>query len=391
MGGDRRFRRISMTPADDPAVRYFDAIDAALKGLGVFMRDDSSPLYRHGIVAKIVAEYIARLEDSFQCWRNRLGFLETFKISRAESGFPVFQNVLELENDRRSAKQRLAAIPEAGEIRVEMADFILRHKAFPEALQRSMAERLYLEAVDEGSAFAPFNLAQTAKVSVNPNTMRPFYLVHWAAFDGVANLPLVYMATVEDSSDSMKQLVKPDGKLNERVNIPLPVEGLLNPDLAHRFDDFTEKNSAYSLSPITIATNLDKDFEHLHPKQLRRVVLGPFYSAGITENNSVVTEVLSKVRRPENAWLLTWTIQEVYSKAEKPGRKGLFSSEKATQEFHINTDDLEATRQGVSEYERHALIPHESYQALYAAGEAAKIFDGYKVHILSKGKVISDV
>ncbi|MGD9912457.1 MAG: hypothetical protein AB7S80_00130 [Rhizobiaceae bacterium] len=380
-----------MTPADDPAVRYFDAIDAALKGLGVFMRDDSSPLYRHGIVAKIVAEYIARLENSFQCWRNRLGFLETFKISRAESGFPVFQNVLELENDRRNARQRLAAIPEAGEIRVEMADFILRHKAFPEALQRSMAERLYLEAVDEGSAFAPFNLAQTAKVSVNPNTMRPFYLVHWAAFDGVANLPLVYMATVEDSSDSMKQLVKPDGKLNERVNIPLPVEGLLNPDLAHRFDDFTEKNSAYSLSPTTIATNLDKDFEHLHPKQLRRVVLGPFYSAGITENNSVVTEVLSKVRRPENAWLLTWTIQEVYSKAEKPGRKGLFSSEKATQEFHINTDDLEATRQGVSEYERHALIPHESYQALYAAGEAAKIFEGYKVHILSKGKVISDV
>ncbi len=55
------------------------------------------------------------------------------------------------------------------------------------------------------------------------------------------------------------------------------------------------------------------------------------------------------------------------------------------------TRDLEATRQGVSEYEKHALIPHEAYQALYAAGEAAKIFQGYKVHILSKGKVISDV
>ena len=48
-------------PADDPAVRYFDAIAAALAGLEIFMRDDRSPLYRHGIVAKIVAEYIARL------------------------------------------------------------------------------------------------------------------------------------------------------------------------------------------------------------------------------------------------------------------------------------------------------------------------------------------
>jgi hypothetical protein len=379
-------------PADDPAVRYFDAIAAALAGLEIFMRDDRSPLYRHGIVARIVAEYIARLETSFSCWRNRLGFVDSFRISRAESGFPVFQNLLELENDRRQAGQRLANIPAPGELRAEMADFILRHKEFPAALQKSMAERLYLEDVKDGDIFGPFTLARTAKVSVNPKSMRPFYLVHWASFDGSANLPLIYMATVEDSSEPMvRQLVDDNGKLSEKVDIPLPVDGLLNPELAHRFDDFTEKNSAYTLSPATIATNLDKDFDKLHPKQLRRVVLGPFYSAGITEHNSAVAEVLSKVRKAENAWLLTWTIQEIYSKGERPGRKGLWSSDKDTQEFYINTDDLEAARQGVSSFEKHALIPHEAYQALYAAGEAQKIFLGYKVHILSKGQVISDV
>lgn len=381
-----------MTPADDPAERYFAAITAALSGLEIFMRDDRSPLYRHGIVARIVAEYIDRLDRSFACWRNRLGFQDSFRISRAESGYPVFQNVLELENDRRSADQRLAGIPSADELRVEMADFILRHKEFPAALQKSMAERLYLEEVKGKQTFGPFTLAQTAKVSVNPKTMRPYYLVHWATFDGSANLPLVYMVTVEDSSDAMvSQLVTRDGKLNDKVDIPLPVDGLLNPDLAHRFDDYTEKNSAYSLSPLTIAMNLDKDFPDLHPKQLRRVVLGPFYSAGITENNSTVQKVLSKVRKPENAWLLTWTIQEVYSRGETPGRKGLWSSQPAQEEFFIDTADLEATRQGVSSYENHALVPHEAYQALYAAGEAQKTFAGYKVHILSNGQVISDV
>jgi hypothetical protein len=378
--------------AADPVDQYFATIASALAGLEIFMRDDRSPLYRHGIVARIVAGYIGRLEKSFACWRNRLGFAESFKISRAESGFPIFQNVLELENDRRQANQRLASIPQADELRNEMADFILRHKEFPAALQKQMAERLYLEDVRDGTIFSPFVLAETAKVSVNPKMFRPYYLVHWAVFDGSANLPMVYMATVEDSSPAMvSQLVGRDGKLSDKVQIPLPVEGLLNPELAHRFDDFTEKNSAYSLSPVTIAVNLDKDFENLHPKQLRRVVLGPFYSAGITENNSTVTEVLSKVRRADNAWLLTWTLQEVFSKSEKPGRRGLWSSEPATQEFYINTDDLEATRQGVSSYEKHALIPHEAYQALYAAGEAQKIFVGYKVHVLSKGQVISDV
>lgn len=381
-----------MSPAEDAAERYFETIAAALRGLEIFMRDDRSPLYRHGIVARIVAEYIARLETSFSSWRNRLGFMESFRISRAESGFPVFQNLLELENDRRGADQRLAAIPSAAELRDEMADFILRHKEFPTALQKSMAERLYLENVKDGAVFGPFMLAQTAKVSVNPKTMRPFYLVHWATFDGTANLPLIYMATVEDSSEAMmSQLVDINGKLKESVEIPLPVEGLLNPELAHRFDDFTEKNSAYTLSPATIAGNLDKDFPTLHPKQLRRVVLGPFYSAGITENNSTVTDILSRVRRAENAWLLTWTIQEIYSKSERPGRRGLWSSEPSSEEFFINTDDLEAARQGVSSYENHALIPHEAYQALYAASEAQKFFQGYRVHILSKGQVISDV
>lgn len=381
-----------MNAASDAARRYFDAISAAISGLDIFLRDDSSPLYRHETVATIVTEYLERLERSFSCWENRLAFADAFRISRAESGYPVFQNVLELENDRKTAEGRLSAIPQPDQIRAEMADFILRHKAFPRALQRSMAERLYLENVRNGQVFSPFILPRTVKVSVNPATKRPYYLVHWATFDGAANLPLIYMATVEDSSAGLvRSLVTKDGKLNEDVEVPLPVEGLLNPELAHRFDDFAEKNSAYSLSPATIAGNLDKDFDDLHPKQLRRVVLGPFYSAGITEHNSTVTDILAKVRRKENAWLLTWTVQEVFSKSEKPARKGLWSSQPAREEFYINTDDLDAARQGVSSYEKHALIPHEAYQLLYAAHEARKIFDGYQVHVVSNGKVISDV
>jgi hypothetical protein len=54
---------------------------------------------------------------------------------------------------------------------------------------------------------------------------------------------------------------------------------------------------------VTIAQNLDADFEYLHPKQLRRFVLGPFYSAGVTDNSDLISKILSKVRKDENAWL----------------------------------------------------------------------------------------
>ncbi len=374
------------------AGRYFKAIGSALEGLNVFLLAREATPQRDDILAGVIAGYIARLENSFACWQNKLAFTDTFKISRAESGFPVFQNVLELDRDYLTAKERLLTIPSAAQLRADMADFILRKKEFPAALQKALAERIYLEEARKGELFKPYILPCTIKVGVNTQTMRPSYMVHWGVFDGSANLPMVYLATLEDSSEQLvAALVTSDGKLNPDERIPLPVEGLLNPALARQFDDFAEKNSSYSLSPSTIATNMDKDFAALHPKQLRRTVLGPFYSVGMTENNSTVSEVLSKVRKPENAWLLTWTIQEIFSKKEIIEKKGFFSTDPAREEYHINTDDLECARMGVSSYERHALVPHEAYQALYASGETKKIFDGYKVHVLSNGQVISDV
>jgi hypothetical protein len=47
---------------------------------------------------------------------------------------------------------------------------------------------------------------------------------------------------------------------------------------------------------------------------------------------------------------------------------------------------------GVSGYEKHALVPHEAYQALYAAGEAQKIFRGLQgAYPVQGDQVISDV
>jgi hypothetical protein len=375
-----------------PVAQYFKSIGAALGGLETYLSNPDLALPGSGFAGQLLLPYIQRLKNSFACWENRIGFTEQFRISRAESGFPVFQNVLELENDRLNAGQRLAALPDAQAIRAEMADFILRTKSFPSALQSQMAERIYLEQIGKGDIFSPFVLPETVRVSVSEKSGRPYCVVTWAVFDGTNTLPMIYVAGIEDSSENIVELlVGKDGKINPDLDIPLPVGGLLNPQLAAKFDDFAGKNGAYSLTPATIATNMDKDFPTLHPKQLRRIVLGPFYSAGITENNAKINEILSRVRKPENAWLLTWTMQEVFSKAERPATKGFFSSTPATQEFHIDTNNLEAARMGVSAYEKHALVPHDAYQALYASGEANAIFGDYKVHVISGNQVVSEV
>jgi hypothetical protein len=382
-----------MTSAEPAVQQYFRSVRTAFEGMEIYLDDatrNSGPL--RDLTASLLMKHIERLKTSLRCWENKTAFLERFRISRAESGFPIYQNVLELENDRKTAPDRLAQIPDSTKLRADMVDFILRNKAFPEALQGRMAERLYLEEVVKGEVFSPVILPETSGVSLNQDNQRPVVVVNWAAFDGIQTLPMIYIAKIEDSSENMtRMLVTREGKLNTDIDIPLPVGGLLNPELAARFDDFVIRNSSYGLSPVTIATNMDKDFPTLHPKQLRRVVLGPFYSAGITENNAIINGILSRVRRPENAWLLTWTVQEVFSTREKPEVKGFFSSSPAQQEFHIDTTNMEASRMGVSAFEKHALVPHEAYQALYASNEAEQIFAGYKVHVISGNQVTSEV
>ncbi len=380
-----------MSESEKAATQYFQSIKAALDGYGIYLASRDAQTARE-VDAGLIMPYITRLKASLDCWQNRIGFVERFTISRAESGFPAFQNVLELENDKGRAEARLASIPAPDRIRAEMADFILRNKAFPQTLQQQMAERLYLEHVNAGDIFSPVILPVTQAVSINPNTMRPSVLVTWAVFDGLQALPMIYLARIEDSSDTMiAMLVGANGKMKADVDIPLPVGGYLNPELAAKFDDFVIRSSAYSLTPVTVAANLDRDFAHLHPKILRRIVLGPFYSVGITENGGKITDILARVQRRENAWLLTWTVQEVFSKNERPAKKGFFSFTPACQEFHIDTDNLEAARMGVSAYEKHALVPHEAYQALYASGQAETIFGEYKVHVISGNQVTSEV
>jgi len=255
-----------------------------------------------------------------------------------------------------------------------------------------MAERSYLSTVLKQRHFSPLVLPRTIRVSVNPKTRRPYYVVHWGYFDGSANLPLVYMAVIEDSSSEIvKMLVKSNGKLDKSVNIPLPVDGLLNPKLAHQFDDFCEKNSSYSLTLSTIASSMDKDFATLHPKQLRRFVLGPFYHAGITEHGHLVEEILGKVRKPENSWLMTWTMQEIYSIHETPAKWGIWGGEPARNQYYINSEDVDCARQGVSAFLRHALVPHESYQAIYASGKADEIFEGYQKNIVSGNQILRNM
>ncbi len=122
--------------------------------------------------------------------------------------------------------------------------------------------------------------------------------------------------------------------------------------------------------------------------------LKPIFSND-AKNPKILRSFCEKRRReigPNNKLAIgTWTLQEVYSINETPAKWGLWSSQPPREEFFIDTNDLDSVRMGVSSYERHAIVPHEAYQAIYASGQEQEIFDGYQKHVISDGHVLRNM
>lgn len=371
--------------------QYFAAAQAAFEGLDRIYPADSPWVKRHNLLHGVVNDHMYRLTNSFRCWALQSQFASTFKIDAAESGFPRFPHVLELSDGLSRANQRLAELPDPARLRKQMVDEMLQHKRAPTGLKRTMAERLYFEKLQKSRLFLSFNEPVTVRWSYNKNSERPFYVVHWSAYDGSANLPMIYVAVIEDSSALPWSL---RGKFSDKADKDesrKQIPGLPNEDLSADFAAFVAEHSAYSLNLTSIATALDTDFANLHPKQLRRFIVGPLYAGGLTRNNEHVQTVLNGVSDADNAWLLTWTLQELYSKEENPAKWGLWGGSQAQEIYYVNTEDLDCAQQGVSALERHALMPHAAYQAVFAGGKAEDIFDGYQRHIVNEQDIMRHV
>ena len=101
----------------DPTSVYFSAINAALKGLAVFMQDERAGVKDHALIADAVSGTIEKLQRSLVAFANKQAFSPGLRIAQGESGFPAFQHILELTADRAKAEVRLGQLASAETLR----------------------------------------------------------------------------------------------------------------------------------------------------------------------------------------------------------------------------------------------------------------------------------
>jgi len=282
-------------------------------------------------------------------------------IDITDSGFPIYQELLQMANDALNAGRHLDDLATEKQLKQDMVRYILNEHKTPTRLQFALSQRLYYEELME----APLFLAQNDPQAIwrgEAENGRGRYLLHWASYDSQTNLPVVYLLELEDSG----RIALP----RDRERWP-QVQGHLM------------AQAVSGLKLLTIAHGFDQDFDELHPKKLRRIFLGPMHSHRFTEQNGPLREVLAEASGKEGLdWALAWTTETLWSEKITTEKTGFFSSA----ERQIFKLDQTGRDSGATTVQRSLILPQRAYQVLDEKNPAG--LRGVRKYVLGAGERI---
>ena len=340
---------------------YLTKVAATMEAEGRFDRKE----------IEVMARYLIGLNWTFTALAHKYHFAGRFAHSgkltfdRRESGFPVYQEILEMANDALQADRHLEAQPGVGDLKDQMVRVILSEQEIPTRLQYALSQRLYYEELSRGDQFWARNDPQCLWLGNAADRRR--FLVHWAVYDSQVNLPTIYLMDVEDTGRT--------GLPKDERRWPEAQAHLMAQSLAH-------------LKLLTIAKGFDEDFDDLHPTRLRRFHIGPMYSDAFTRQTGPLRDVLRDANAPDGEdWALVWTEEELVSERIEHVKSGWFGSVER-QIFALDPFEGGGAETGATRTERSLIMPERPYQAL-AERNPAGFRDVRKFVVSDKGRVLS--
>lgn len=259
-------------------------------------------------------------------------------IDLHESGFPIYQELVQMANDAAQAARVLEGLPPAAQIRDDMIRQMLSEQVVPTRLQYAMSQRIYHEALVAGGLFLP-QMAPEAQWLADLEGGRRRFLIHWAVYDSQTNLPVIHLMEVEDAGG---RALPRDDRRWPAVQAHLMAQ------------------SVGALKLLTIATGFDRDFADLHPKRLRRVHVGPMHSAAFTLQTGPIREVLDEAKAgAADDWALAWAFEDLDSERVEI-EKGWF----AQSEREVFRLDPLAPDSGATRITRAIVLPERPFQVL---------------------------
>jgi len=324
------------------------------------------------IEANVLAGHVGALAASFRALSHKYLFAlpgegrsAGLEIDRGHSGFPVFSEFLLMASDAQQAPGHLGPETTPERLREAMLETILTEHRVPRRGQFAMAQRRYYEALAAGGLFWARNDPEALWLSETAEG-RLVFLLHWAVYDSQINMPVIYLMEVEDSG---RTALPRDPRRWPQVQAHLGAQAL------------------GGLKPVTIARGFDEDFDDLHPRRLRRLHLGPMYSAAFTRQTGPLRGILEAARAdPGEDWALVWTEEDLRAERSERTRSGWFGSVER-QVFTLDPFSGRGVDTGATRTERALILPERPFQVL-AETRPAGFENVVKYAVAPSGRVL---
>lgn len=275
------------------------------------------------------------------------------RVDLTNSGFPNKQELSELVIDLSMRDQLLRELEPESVLKAQALDRLFR-KDYPADVLHRLCTRAYLEMLDESRLFLPYVPGTLAEWREREEKGVRGYITGWACYGAEKNAPYIYVMQFDQDS-SRPALHKKSGQ-EELAELSKAI-----------------KDEGSSETPLVVlATGLDEQLTHIHPRFLKRIRLGPFYSRllleqrpeeSLTQEERVYLELLRHYGG-EDDFILMCSEEILFSQGQQQGTRFLVVPTKMRQIFYVPPSDRDAYEVGSSKTYHYTLMPHRVLQHL---------------------------
>ncbi|MBX4205355.1 MAG: hypothetical protein KW788_04205 [Candidatus Doudnabacteria bacterium] len=271
----------------------------------------------------------------------------------SESGFPNHAEFARLETDMLTRDSQLLDIPTETLLKLALLDHMFAKHEESADLLWQLSERAYLDGLDPTRLFLAYTGGELLRQTDTKTTRA--YTYSWACLDFETNRPYLHVMGFEQDKDTD------------------PLED--SPTLFRQFLKVVRAEGSRIPDMQILGASIDEALTAIHPKIIKRVSIGPLYSPLLLNGDTDETEkyactLLSHYSHRTSDFMLTLTTEVLFSESQKPTR-GIFSSKRVMEIFHIPFTDEEAFRRRASMVRTNIMLPHVVNQHLTA--EDAKV------------------
>lgn len=284
----------------------------------------------------IIQDYLQRFLHTLELLRMRYLYDEEMrmKIDLTDSCFPNFLELKNIDTDSWDPDKLLQSVPPESVLKQSIVDFIFKQKAVPQKLLKQLGKRKYAEALEKKQPFHSFNDGKYSQLQQKGDL--PTYLYHWAMFDSKSNRPFVYIMLFDhESADT---------------------EFFKDTELMKNLRDYIRKSSSFQVPLRVLASDIDHQFNSIHPKIIKRIEIGPFYGH-MAKDKHPFTHMLKTQFDPSD-WIVEFTTELIFSVGQRRAG-GFLSSGDLREIFFIDETSKECIDRNVSKVLRYMIAPHE--------------------------------